>query len=425
MHVLIVGAGGFIGRQLAGRLVAEGVRVTATGRSPARLVRRIPGAAALCCDLSRDTVADWRDRLAGVDAVVNCAGLFGEPRGYHQVHAWGPAALFDACRAAGVGRVIQVSALGADARGASAYHRSKAAADDHLAAIDPTGSAMGWAVLRPSLVIGRGGRSSGLFTALAALPIVPRLGRAGGLVQPIHLDDLVEGIVRLLRAPLPLAVRLDMVGPQPMTTDALVACFRRWLGLPPARGVTVPRPLLALVARLGIGPVTAEAMAMLAAGNTAAPAAMVAATGHMPAPLDQALARHPAHDADLRQARFPPMAPVLRLMLALVWLAGGIVPLVLTPPATTAAWLARAGLAGMPATAALWAGALADVALGLGLLARVRGTALAGVALMALYTLILSRIAPDLWADPFGALVKNAAVLGLSLAVHALETRRG
>ncbi len=425
MHVLIVGAGGFVGRHLAGRLVAEGVRVTAAGRAPRRLEQLIPAAAALRCDLARDDPEDWRGRLAGVDAVVNCAGLFGDMRHYADVHERGPAALFDACRAGGVGRVVQISALGAHAQAASAYHRSKAAADNHLAALDPTGSAMGWVVLRPSLVIGRGGRSSALFATMAALPITPRLAQAGGLVQPIHVDDLVEVVVRLLRAPLPLAERLDVVGPQPMATDALTASFRRWLGLPPAWGVTMPRLALAAVASVGIGPVTREGMAMLAAGNTAASAPMVLATGYLPLPLDQALARHPANDADLRQARLAPVAPVLRLVLALVWLAGGIVPLVFTPPATSAAWLARVGLTGLPATAALWGGSLADIAVAVALLVRVRGAALTGIAIMSVYTVILAHIAPQLWADPFGALVKNAAVLGLSLAVHALETPRG
>jgi hypothetical protein len=43
------------------------------------------------------------------------------------------------------------------------------------------------------------------------------------------------------------------------------------------------------------------------------------------------------------------------------------------------------------------------------------------VALMGAYSLILAFIAPELWADPFGALVKNLAVLGLSLVVHVME----
>lgn len=422
MHVLIVGAGGFIGRHLAARLVAEGVRVTAAGRSPDRLRRRLPGAGAIRCDLAADSAADWCERLTGVDAVVNCAGLFGDDRGYATVHAGGPIALFDAYRTAGVGRVLQISALGAAADAVSAYHRSKAAADDHLASM---GTAIGWAIVRPSLVLGHGGQSSALFTALAALPVTPDPGRADGLVQPIHVDDLVELLVRLLHAPLPLAARIDAVGPEPMTTTTLVTVLRRWLGLPDTMRVTVPRWLIAGVARLGIGPVTREGLAMLAAGDTASVEPLVAMTGFRPAPIAEALARRPANEGDLRMARLAPVAPALRAALALVWFAGGAIPLFVTPAATNMAWLARVGLSGSTATVALWAGALADIAVGAALLLLIRGAALAGIALMATYTLILTHIAPELWADPFGPLAKNIAVLALSLAVNALETRHG
>lgn len=422
MHVLIVGASGFIGRHLAGRLVAEGVRVTAAGRAPDRLTRCLPGVVAIHCDLASDGLEDWRERLAGVDAVVNCAGLFGDERGYATVHAGGPSALFDACRAAGVGRVLQISALGAAADAPSAYHRSKAAADDHLAGM---GDAIGWAIVRPSLVIGHGGQSSALFTTLAALPVTPDLGHADGLIQPIHVDDLVEILVRLLGASLPLAVWIDAVGPEPMTTAALVAILRRWLGLRDTMRVRVPRWLISAVARLGIGPVTLEGLAMLAAGNTASVEPLVAATGFRPAPIARALARRPADGADLRAARLAPVAPVLRIALALVWFAGGAISLFATPAAANMAWLARVGMSGGMATAALWAGALADIAIGAAFLLHVRDAALAGIALMATYTLILTHVAPELWADPFGPLAKNVAVLALSLAVNALEIRRG
>ncbi|GAA4222180.1 SDR family oxidoreductase [Sphingomonas endophytica] len=422
MHVLIVGASGFIGRHLAARRVAEGVSVTAAGRAPNRLSWRLPGAKAIRCDLTADRAEDWRERLAGVDAVVNCAGLFGDDRGYARVHTGGAIALFDACRAAGVGRVLQISALGAAADAASACHRSKAAADDHLAAM---GAGIGFAIVRPSLVIGRGGQSSALFTTLAALPVTPDLGRADGPVQPIHVDDLVELLVRLLHAPLPLAVRIDAVGTEPMTTGALVAILRRWLGLSDTMRVTVRRWLIAAVARLGIGPVAREGLAMLAAGDTASVEPLVAMTGFQPVPIAQALARRPASDGDLRMARLAPVAPVLSAALALVWFAGGAIPLFVTPAATNMAWLARVGLSGGATTTALWAGALADIAIGAALLLRIRGAALAGIALMTTYTLILTRIAPEFWAAPLGPLAKNIAVLALSLAAHALETRHG
>jgi hypothetical protein len=87
--------------------------------------------------------------------------------------------------------------------------------------------------------------------------------------------------------------------------------------------------------------------------------------------------------------------------------------------------LAQVGLTGTPAIAALVAGAVLDIAIGLALLARLRRAAMAGIVVMLDYTAILATTMPALWADPFGALVKNVAILGLALAVHALENDHG
>lgn len=429
MRVLVIGAGGFIGRHLAARLAGEGLQVVAAGRDPKALARLMPRVDIEPCDLARDGAGDWAQRLSGIDAVINCAGIIGAGADYAGVHQRGAIALFDGAHAAGVGRVIQISALGADETGTTLYHRSKCAADDHLARLGADGTAMGWAVLRPSLVLGRGGASTALFAALAALPVTPRLAGGHWQVQPIHVEDLVEIVVHLLRTPGPLCARLDVVGPEAMSTDELTAVMGRWLGLGLELERTpvlpIPRWLLAFVTRAGIGPASPESLTMLAAGNTAPLAPLVEATGVMPRPIEQVLALHPSTAADLVMSRLAPMAPVMRWLLALVWLAGGLVSLGLAPAGSTDAMLARLGLAGTAAMVALWVGSLADIAVGLTILARRRGGALAGVMLMGGYTTILSAVAPELWADPFGPLVKNLAVLGLSLAVHALEMRRG
>lgn len=404
MRVMIVG-GGFIGGHLAGRLRAEGCQVTVAGRRGQDM----------SCDLARDGAQVWAERLAGHDALVNCAGVLASGANYDGVHRDGAIALFDGAAQAGVARVIQISALGAE-DGTTAYHRSKRAADAHLAAL---GGRLSWAILRPSLVVGRGGRSTALFSAIAALPVTPDLG--GGPVQPIAIDDLVDAIWRLLLHPLPFGVIVDAVGPEPMPVAGLIAILRRWLGLGAALNISLPRWMLRTVAMLGIGPVTRESLLMLEAGNSAPVAPFIATLGFAPQPVEQALARHPASPGDLLAARLGPLEPVLRGLLAMVWLAGGLVPLALTPMVENTRLLSRLGLEGGAAVGVVWAGSLADMAVALALLLRLRGAALAGVALMGVYSLILATIAPEAWADPYGALVKNLAVLGLALAVHAME----
>jgi len=402
MRVMIVG-GGFIGGHLAGRLRAEGCAVMVAGRRGADMA----------CDLAQNDAAVWAQRLRGHDALVNCAGVLAAGADYDGVHARGAMALFDGAAQAGVARVIQISSLGAS-DGTTGYHRSKRAADEYLATLN-----LGWAVVRPSLVVGRGGGSTALFSALAALPLMPDIG--GGMVQPIAIDDLVEAIWRLLQRPLPMGVVVDAVGSEPMRIADLMAILRRWLGFGATRSLPVPRWMLRWVATLCIGPMTRDSLTMLEAGNAAPVAPFVTALGFAPKPIAQVLDRSPATQGDVLAARLLPMGPVLRGLLAAVWLAGGLVPLLLTPMASNTHLLARLGLTGEAAIGAVWAGSLADIAVGVALILHSRGAALVGVTLMSVYSLILTVIAPELWADPFGALVKNLAVLGLSLAVPAME----
>ncbi|KTT76674.1 hypothetical protein [Sphingomonas endophytica] len=63
---------------------------------------------------------------------------------------------------------------------------------------------------------------------------------------------------------MPLAVRTDAVGPEPMSTAVLVTILRNWLCVSGAIRVTMPRWVMAGAVRLGISPVAREGMAVLA-----------------------------------------------------------------------------------------------------------------------------------------------------------------
>lgn len=432
MRILIVGAGGFVGRHLLPRLTEGGDTPVAAGRDPRRLQRLFPGMDFLTCDMARDTAEDWRPRLTGIDAVVNLAGLIRDGAGaFEAVHERGAQALFDACLAVGVRRVIQLSALGADETGTSRYHRSKKAADDHLAALDPTGQRLDWAILRPSLIIGRGGASTEMLCALAAAPLPLRLGPGIWRVQPIHIDDVIDVIIRLLHHTPPFARRLDLMGPDPMTTDGVTQALRDWLGLRPAPFLPLPRALLTLGAvlgdRFGLGPASRDSLSMLAAGNVGDDGPMRAILGRPARALPAALARHPAMAGDRWRARMLPLAMPLRLLLAVIWIWTGIVSMGLYPVADSYALLAPLGLTGLSATIALYTGAVLDLLLGLALLCRWQPVAVgaAQLVLMTGYTILISLYLPDLWLHPFGAITKNLAVAGATLVMMAMEADNG
>src|SRR5260221_10425006 len=190
MHVLIVGATGFIGRHVCARLLRGGHVVTTAVRDTASVKRRFPEIGALFVDLNRmSSIADWIPLLRGVDVVVNCAGILRSVRGQsaEAIHTAAPRALFDACVEGGVRKVVQISVVSADAEVDTEFATTKKAADDYLRGLD-----LDWVLLRPSLVYAQGsyGGTSAI-RGLAGLPfVIPLIGDGGQAFQPIHADDL-------------------------------------------------------------------------------------------------------------------------------------------------------------------------------------------------------------------------------------------
>lgn len=431
MRILVTGATGFIGRHIVRRLEQEGHEVTCAGRSRTRLEQLLPGRRHAVVDFNQVRHADdWKPCLRGVDAVVNAVGLIHEGRGgrFEQIHTKAACSLFEACLACGVKRVVQISALGADEHATTRYHLSKRAADQCLAALDPHREAMRWTVLRPSIVYGPGSQSTALFAALAALPLVPRLGKGTDQVQPVHIDDLAEAVARVIASDKPLPGFIEVVGPAPVTSDQLLSAFRRWLGFGPAPRLSIPASLLQLAGRLGAllgsGPVNPETVRMLRRGNTADPEPMIRAIGVRPVDLEAGLARTPAEQKDRWHARLYFLRLPLRVSLALLWIATGLLSFGIYPAADSYALLARAGFHGDILPGVLLYGAAAwDLVLGAALLAgwRVPLVGLLQILTMLVFTAIITITLPGEWLHPFGAITKNIPLIAATLIMMALE----
>ncbi|MBI3447246.1 MAG: NAD-dependent epimerase/dehydratase family protein [Magnetospirillum sp.] len=410
-RVLIIGGTGFIGRHCVGALTAAGHSVTALGRSG--------------LDLVRDGGAAMAAGLTGHDVVINAAGLV---RGYGSntmaaVHGQGTQRLVQACLAAGVSRLIHLSALGASTEGGTPYQQTKGLGEDVLKAA----SGLECCVLRPSVVIGRGGASTTVLTALAALPWPPRIGPGIWMVQSVHVDDLAELVVRLVEAKGALPGSLDVVGPAPMTTDGLTMALRIWLGLPSRSFLPVPEALLGVIASLGErlmnGPLNRDIVAMLKAGNTADSKPFTTVLGRAPRRLEEALARHPACEADGMAARLFFVRPLLRWSLGLLWLITGLLSFGLYPVADSYRLLTGIGLDGVTADLALYGGAVLDLGLGILLLIGWRPVVLgmAMLASMATFSLLALGLPAEFWLHPFAPLFKNLPIAAATLAMMAME----
>jgi uncharacterized protein YbjT (DUF2867 family) len=415
VNVLVCGARGFLGAAICERLREAGHTVVKGVREP-RAVDE------LAVDFSRDLTLDaWLPKLAGIDAVVNAVGILVERKGqrFADIHERAPIALFTACSAAGVRRVVQVSALGAE-RGGSAYFDSKLAADTFL-----TTQPVAWQICRPSLVYGAGGKSAAFFRALASLPVcaVPAQGRQ--MLQPIHVDDFAQAVLRLLDPATPARQCVELVGATRVAYRDMLSSYRRQMGFPRALTLSVPGWLIGVSAAV-LDPIpgamlTRDTWKMLRAGNAGDAAQTALLLQRPPKGVDDFI--EPVQALSMRQQALAQWRPgLLRGVLALVWIWTACVSLFMYPLRESLALLAQVHLAGPVATAALYGAGLLDLTFGVAtLLIPCRRLWLAQAALIAFYTLIIAIAMPEFVIHPFGPLLKNLPILALLFLLVAEE----
>jgi len=429
MRVLLTGATGFIGSRVAAALLARGHEVNAAGRHPGRDHRMgfVPA------DFVQDTEkAVWVARLKGVDAVVNAVGIF-RPQGdasFAAVHDAAPRALFAACAEAGVRYVVQVSALGADSGARSAFHASKKAADDALAA-----SQLDGCIVQPSLVYGAEGASARMFRMLAAMPLAVQLGSAPQLVQPVHIDDVVAAIVMLVEraagggtATGAGVTRLALVGPDPLPFVEYLRALREAMGLGRWRLPVLRLPdwlarcLSRFAGMLPGSPLDREALEMLARGNAADAGPLAALLGRQPRAVRDFISQ-PA--ATRCQAQLDWLLPLLRLSIAAVWIWTAIVSAGLYPVADSYTLLVRTGVPAMLAPLMLYCASALDLAFGVATLAWPRRSRrwlwLAQIVLIAFYSIVIAWRLPEFLLHPYGPISKNLPMLAALWMLYEME----
>ncbi|MEA3640820.1 MAG: complex I NDUFA9 subunit family protein [Lamprobacter sp.] len=228
--ICILGGAGFVGQHLVRRLGAAGWQCRVPTRRPHRypelkLIQHLS-----LVPVDRLDQASLIEVLAGCDAVVNLVGILNEQgrTTFEGVHLELVRGLTAAAQAAAVPRLIQMSALNADATGgSSAYLRSKGAGEDlaHQAAGLQVTS------LRPSVIFGRGDRFFNRFASLLEMaPGLFPLACPDARFAPVWVGDVCEAISRALREPSSIGRRYDLCGPRVFRLEELVEQTARWIG---------------------------------------------------------------------------------------------------------------------------------------------------------------------------------------------------
>ena len=132
--VTIYGGSGFVGRYIARRMAKEGWRVRVAVRNPNEAMFVKPYGAVgqvepVFCNIRDD--ASVLSVMHGADAVVNCVGVLDSigKNTFEAVQAEGAERIARIAASQGVGTMVQISAIGADAQSESEYGRTKAAGE--------------------------------------------------------------------------------------------------------------------------------------------------------------------------------------------------------------------------------------------------------------------------------------------------------
>jgi uncharacterized protein YbjT (DUF2867 family) len=232
----VLGGSGFVGSRLVARLANAGCLVTVPTRDPERCrhLRVLPMVRVVHADIHAPETL--KSAVNGADAAINLVGILNEAgrdgAGFRRAHVELTRSLIAVCSANRVQRLVQISALNASCAElpddtTSYYLRSKGEAEALLRA-----STLSWTILQPSVIFGAGDSFLNRFAGLLrAVPLALPLAMPQARFAPVHVNDVVEAIVRVLHEPAAASRTYQLYGPDIYTLRELVQMVAETLGL--------------------------------------------------------------------------------------------------------------------------------------------------------------------------------------------------
>lgn len=226
--ITVFGGSGFVGSQVVHALARAGWRIRIACRRPDRAYKLqtsggVGQIKAIRCDAA--DAAQVAEAVHGVDAVINLVGILYETPGrkFQDLHVGVSRTIAEACAAAGVNRLVQVSALGANPESDSDYARTKAEAEMAVREVKPDA-----VIVRPSVVFGAGDDFLNKFAKMAQIaPVLPLIGGGQTKFQPVYVGDVAEAVARAAIRTEADGQTYELGGPAVMTFEDVLKLVAR------------------------------------------------------------------------------------------------------------------------------------------------------------------------------------------------------
>jgi NADH dehydrogenase len=273
MKVFLTGSSGFVGRGILEKLAAAGhetVCLVRPGSEPKLRpdpawqdrVRLHPG------DLF--DLASLERGMAGCDAVIHLVGIIREQPGrgitFSRIHLTGTEHVLAIAKKTGIGRFIQMSALGARPGATSPYHQTKYAAERLV-----QDSGIPYTIFRPSVIFGPGDEFVNMLAGLVRLPITPVIGSGSYQLQPVSRQTVADVFTEALVNPQAVNQIFEVGGPERLSYEQILDSIGKALGKQQVRKLFIPlrlmKPVITLMEGFSFFPITNTQLTMLLEGN--------------------------------------------------------------------------------------------------------------------------------------------------------------
>jgi len=430
MNILIIGVSGFIGNHLYHALLQQGHQLSGCSRHKVANINWMP--CNLVCKESNQVADYWRDKLQNIDVVINAVGIYQQSRkqSFKQVHDVGVTRLFDACIKQNI-RVIQISAIGAEKnKPVNEFLQTKRNADQYLANSDIT-----HVVLYPGIVLGEGGKTTQQLSMLAYLFCIPMVfgrHRKLPLISIFQLSDFIVNIINNWQNnkydETIKKSQAKVLIAKPETMENMIVNLRLWMSRGKFKNacfIYMPEKIIEwsfkMFPNLSIGAFNKQSIEML--NDYSMQKSNV--TEYIPVSHETAsdsLKINKVTTAFINDRQLSMLFYINLLTLGVIWIVSGLNSIVNFEQSREL--IALTGIEKNIGDGFIMLAAIADIFLGLLLWVpdlRKRIIYLQ-LAVMLIYSLIITLLMPMYWLHPFAPIIKNFAML--VLALYLLADRR-
>jgi len=232
-RICILGGSGFVGSHLVARMGEYAVRIVTRRPEAHRALRVLPHVTLVQADIHN--IEQLTTAIADSDVLINLVGILNESgtdgEGFRRAHVRLAENLVTACKTNGIGRLLQMSALHADAgKGRSHYLRTKGEAEYILGMADH----LTVRFFQPSVIFGQGDSFFNRFAAI--LRMTPRGGMipvpcANTQFAPVWVEDVVSVILKTLETSTNTNAFYPLCGPKVYSHHQLWRYTAECLGL--------------------------------------------------------------------------------------------------------------------------------------------------------------------------------------------------